>query len=205
MIVFVDNYDTKLHHVNEKVWLNFLQVTAGLCDLSSIKHKTMALKFVLLIAGCLSLTVSLELADMPSVKLQNAAVEGMTMPIVGLGTGAYVYVPNTIPGEIWNDTVAEQAVKEWIKLGGRRIDASLSYRNAKGVGKAIAESGVSRKDLFIVSKVGSGGLVSGGGMGYNETMAQIKPTFDELGIDYLDLLLIHWPGPPAVTPVIQPA
>lgn len=150
----------------------------------------------LLIAGCFSFCLSLELTDVPSVKLQNAAKEGMTMPIVGLGTGAYVYVPNTIPGEIWNDTVAEQAVKEWIKLGGRRIDASLSYRNAKGVGKAIAESGVPREELFIVSKVGSGGLVSGGGMGYNETMAQIKPTFDDMGIDYLDLLLIHWPGPP---------
>ena len=68
-----------------------------------------------------------------------------------------MYVPNTIPGEIWNDTFAEQTVKEWIKLGGRRIDASLSYRNQKGVGKAIAECGVPRKELFIVSKVGNGG------------------------------------------------
>lgn len=134
--------------------------------------------------------------SIPEVKLHNAAKPGMTMPAVGLGTGAYVYVPNTIPGEIWNDTTAEQAVKEWIRLGGRRIDASLSYRNQKGVGKAIAECGVPREELFIVSKVGSGGLVSGGGMGYNETMGQLKPMFDSLGVDYVDLLLIHWPGPP---------
>ena len=134
--------------------------------------------------------------DVPDVTLRNAAVSGKTMPAVGLGTGAYVYVPNTIPGEIWNDTVAETAVKTWLQLGGRRIDASLSYRNQKGVGRAISESGIPREELFVVSKVGSGGLVSGGGMGYNETMIQFEEILETLQVSYVDLLLIHWPGPP---------
>ena len=135
-------------------------------------------------------------ADMPTVTLMNAAQPGTKMPVPGIGTGAYVYVPSTVPGEIWSDDVAEKAIGEWLKLGGRRIDASYSYRNQVGVGKAIKASGVPREELFIVSKVGSGGLVSGTALGYNDTLAQVKPILDSLQVDYVDLLLIHWPGPP---------
>ena len=167
---------------NNRVWLArwLVKIT---------KMRLLLVSLGLLVPFCVALSV-------PEVKLHNAAKSGLTIPAVGLGTGAYVYVSNTIPGEVWNDTVAEQAVGEWIKLGGRRIDASLSYRNQKGVGKAIKECGVPRDQLFIVSKVGSGGLVSGSGMGYNETMNQMGPILETLGVDYLDLLLIHWPGPP---------
>ena len=134
--------------------------------------------------------------EIPTVTLMNAAVAGTKMPVTGIGTGAYVYNPRTQPGEIWTDDAAEKYVAQWLKLGGRRIDASLSYRNQPGVGKAIKESAISREELFIVSKVGSGGLVSGAALGYNDTLIQIKPILDTLQVDYLDLLLIHWPGPP---------
>ena len=134
--------------------------------------------------------------EVPAVTLMNAAMPGMKMPVTGLGTGAYVYEPRTEPGEIWTVDVAEKAVGEWLDFGGRRIDASLSYRNEDGVGKAIKATSVPRKDIFIVSKVGSGGLVSGGALGYNDTLVQIKPILDSLQTDYVDLLLIHWPGPP---------
>ena len=134
--------------------------------------------------------------DVPSVPLVNGAKPGTKMPAVGIGTGAYVYEPRTEPGEIWTDPVAEKAVTEWLKLGGRRIDASLSYRNQPGVARAIKASKIPREELFIVSKVGSGGLVSGGALGYNDTLKQIPVILDTLQVDYLDLLLIHWPGPP---------
>ena len=140
-----------------------------------------------------SVTVAVEV---PTVTLQNAAVAGTKMPVIGIGTGAYVYEPRTKPGEIWTEDVAEKAVGQWIEMGGRRIDASLSYRNQPGVGRAIKASKVPREELFIVSKVGSGGLVSGGALGYNDTLNQIKPILDSLQVEYVDLLLIHWPGPP---------
>ena len=134
--------------------------------------------------------------EVPTVTLMNAAIPGTKMPVTGIGTGAYVYEPRTEPGEIWTEDVAERSVEQWLDLGGRRIDASLSYRNQPGVGKAIKASTVSREDMFIVSKVGSGGLVSGAALGYNDTLKQVKPILDSLQVDYVDLLLIHWPGPP---------
>ncbi len=154
------------------------------------------MKLLLVVLTLVPICISRSTVNVPVVKLHNAAKQDLTMPAVGVGTGAYIYVPDTTTGEKWPDSVAEQAVKEWIELGGRRIDASLSYRNQKGVGKAIKEGGVPREELFVVSKVGSGGLVSGAGMGYNETMNQLEPILETLGVDYVDLLLIHWPGPP---------
>ncbi|XP_065182343.1 aldo-keto reductase MRA_2999-like [Sycon ciliatum] len=69
-----------------------------------------------------------------------------------------------------------------------------------GVGKAIAAAiaagEVTREELFVVSKVGSGGLIPGAAMGYNDTMVQIGPILSSLQMKYVDLLLIHWPRPP---------
>ena len=149
----------------------------------------LVLVYIATLHNCLALEV-------PAVTLMNAAMPGTKMPVTGIGTGAYVYEPRTKPGEIWTDDVAEKAVGQWLDLGGRRIDASFSYRNQPGVGKAIKANTVPREDLFIVSKVGSGGLVSGAALGYNETLVQVKPMLDTLQVDYVDLLLIHWPGPP---------
>ena len=148
---------------------------------------------VLLVLAAIHTSVAIEV---PTVTLMNAAKPGTKMPVTGIGTGAYVYEPRTEPGEIWTVDIAEKAVGQWLDLGGRRIDASLSYRNEDGVGKAIKASSVSREDIFIVSKVGSGGLVSGGALGYDDSLKQIQPILDSLQTDYVDLLLIHWPGPP---------
>ena len=77
-------------------------------------------------------------AEVPSVTLMNAAKPGLKMPVAGIGTGSYVHETGTgIPGEVWNDTVAEKAVKEWLALGDRRIDGSMSYMNEVGVGTVI--------------------------------------------------------------------
>ena len=124
--------------------------------------------------------------DAPSVTLMNAAQTGMKMPVAGIGTWGYVHEPNTgRPGEVWNDTVAEKAMKEWLALGGRRIDGSSSYKDQVGVGNAIKASGIPRKEIFMTSKIYL--------VGYNETFTQMDQVLSDLQMDYVDLLLIHWP------------
>ena len=126
------------------------------------------------------------IADEPSVLLKNAAKPGMKMPVAGIGTWGYVHEPGTsIPGEVWNDTVAEKAIKEWLALGGRRIDGALGYGDQVGVGNAVKASGIPRQEIFMTSKV----LLSG----YNETFIQMDQILSDLQMNYVDLLLIHFP------------
>eukprot|EP00117_Sycon_ciliatum_P049247 scpid82334/ scgid34943/ Uncharacterized oxidoreductase Mvan_2161 len=126
--------------------------------------------------------------DAPSVALANAAKPGTRMPVYGIGTCGYSPGPE-VPGEHWNDSVAVKAIGEWLKLGGRRIDTSLDYRDQPGVGQAVRQSGIARDEIFITSKVG------GGPLGYNETLDQFKEVLSTLNMTYVDLLLIHWPWP----------
>ena len=129
------------------------------------------------------------IADSPTVPMMNAAKPGMKMPVVGLGTWGYVHKPNTgVPGEVWNDSIAEVAVGQWLALGGRRIDGALGYGDQVGVGKGVRASGIAREDIFMTSKLAPNG--------YNETFDQVDRLLTELQMDYVDLLLIHWPGPP---------
>lgn len=151
------------------------------------------------LSACLILLLRVCFAiDVPSVTLMNAAYPGTEMPVTGIGTGAYVQKPGTQPGEIWTNEVAEKAVSQWLAMGGRRIDASYNYLNQVGVGRAIKVSKIPREEIFIVSKVSGNGrsLAGGGALGYNDTMIQMKPILDTLQVDYVDLLLFHWPGPP---------
>ena len=127
-------------------------------------------------------------SDAPSVPLRNAAKPGLEMPVAGLGTWSYVHVPGTgIPGEVWNDTVGEKAVKEWLALGGRRIDGASHYGDQVGVGKAVKESEIPRQEIFMTSKL----TLSG----YNETFHSLDTILSDLQMDYVDLLLIHFPRP----------
>ena len=151
------------------------------------------------------LRVILDAAEVPTVKLNNAARSDTNMPAVGIGTGGYSFTPTT-PGEIWSDSVAEKAVTTWFKVGGRRVDTAYSYHDQKGIGRAIAASQVPREELFIVSKVcnphGPPAYLENMNardiyaMGYNDTLMQMEPILKTLQVDYVDLLLIHWPGPP---------
>ncbi|PWW08599.1 diketogulonate reductase-like aldo/keto reductase [Paenibacillus cellulosilyticus] len=88
------------------------------------------------------------------------------------------------------DTLIE-AIKSAIKFGYRSIDTAAVYGNEQGVGQAIreaiAETGIDRSELFITSKVWNADL------GYEETLAAFDVTMEKLGLDYLDLYLIHWP------------
>jgi len=75
-----------------------------------------------------------------------------------------------------------------LALGGTRIDNANSYQNQADVGRAIAESGVDRKTLFFVSKIGPTQP-----LGYNDTLNQIVVILNETKLDYVDLLLVLWP------------
>ena len=105
-------------------------------------------------------------------KLSN----GYSIPCVGFGT---FLTPE--------DEVVE-SVKAALKAGYRHIDGAAVYGNEKGVGKGIKESGVAREELFVTSKVWNAER------GYEKTKAAFQKTLDDLGLEYLDLYLIHWPA-----------
>ncbi len=114
---------------------------------------------------------------MGNVVLNN----GLKMPLVGYGV---FRVPE-------GDDLAE-AVKTAIAKGYRSIDTAQVYRNEESVGRgiraAIEEGIVTREELFITSKVWNDGL------SYEETLAAYDSSLEKIGLDYLDLYLVHWPG-----------
>ncbi|GAB0171723.1 aldo/keto reductase [Lysinibacillus sp. CTST325] len=114
---------------------------------------------------------------MGNVTLNN----GLEMPLIGYGV---FRVPE-------GDDLAE-AVKTAIAKGYRSIDTAQVYRNEESVGRgiraAIDEGLVTREELFVTSKVWNDGL------SYEETLAAYDSSLEKLGLDYLDLYLVHWPG-----------
>jgi diketogulonate reductase-like aldo/keto reductase len=105
---------------------------------------------------------------------------GVKIPCIGFGTWQ---TPN---GE-----VAVSSVKEALAAGYRHIDTAQGYGNEESVGKAIKESGVKRGEIFVTSKL------TNSEHGYEKTMAAFEGTMQKLGMEYLDLFLIHWPNPKA--------
>ncbi|SEC24739.1 aldo/keto reductase [Paenibacillus sp. GP183] len=79
------------------------------------------------------------------------------------------------------------SVKSAIAAGYRSIDTAAAYRNEEGVGQAIRESGVPREELFITTKLWNKD------QGYESTLKAFDDSMEKLGLDYLDLYLIHWP------------
>jgi len=103
---------------------------------------------------------------------------GVKMPWLGLGVF-----------KVQEGEEVVNAVKTAIEVGYRSIDTAAIYKNEEGVGRAIAESHVPREDLFITSKVWNKD------QGYESTLAAFDDSLKKLGLDYLDLYLIHWPQP----------
>ncbi|MEU1295963.1 aldo/keto reductase [Streptomyces sp. NPDC005840] len=103
--------------------------------------------------------------------------DGTTIPAVGLGTWPM------------DDDEAERAVADALGAGCRLIDTAVNYRNEKGVGRGIERSGVVREDLVVTTKL------PGRDHGYEETLASFEQSRGRLGLDYVDLYLIHWPLP----------
>ena len=81
------------------------------------------------------------------------------------------------------------AVSGALAAGYRSIDTAMIYDNERGVGSAIAESGIPRDELFVTTKVWNTDH------GYDSTLAAFEASMDKLGLDQLDLYLIHWPTP----------
>jgi len=99
------------------------------------------------------------------------------MPAIGFGT----YL---LRGE---DCVT--GVREAIEVGYRLIDTAALYDNEQDVGQALRESGVPREELFVTTKV------RGRNHGFDEAQEACRESLRKLGLDYVDLLLIHWPNP----------
>lgn len=111
--------------------------------------------------------------EMQFVTLNN----GLEMPQLGFG--------------VWQIPEEEvtAAVSSAIEAGYRSIDTAKVYGNEAGVGKAIQSSNVAREDLFITTKVWNAD------QGYESTLQAFEESMEKLGLDYLDLYLIHWPTP----------
>jgi len=109
----------------------------------------------------------------PTVTLNN----GVVMPQLGFG--------------VWQvpDDEAFPAVATALEAGYRSIDTAAMYRNESGVGKAIAASGIARDELFVTTKLNNDGH------GREATLRAFEQSRKNLGLEYVDLYLIHWPLP----------
>ena len=111
---------------------------------------------------------------MKSYTLNN----GVSIPVLGFGTW-----------KAENGEVAYQAVLEALKAGYRHIDTAAIYQNEESVGRAIRDSGISRQEIFVTTKLWNTYH------SYDEACQAFEESMEKLGLDYLDLYLIHWPNP----------
>jgi len=113
------------------------------------------------------------MSRVPSLEM----LDGRRIPQFGLG------VFQTPPEQ------TAQAVLDAFDAGYRHIDTATIYRNETGVGKAIAQSGLAREELFVTTKLWNAD------QGYDSALAALDGSLEKLGLDYVDLYLIHWPCP----------
>lgn len=111
--------------------------------------------------------------DVPKVRLHN----GVEMPQVGLG--------------VWkmDEATVQAAIAAAFEAGYRAVDTAKVYGNEIGVGKALAASGLAREQIFVTSKLWNDSH------DYDAALRAFDNTMNDLGLDYLDLYLIHWPQP----------
>jgi 2,5-diketo-D-gluconate reductase A len=115
------------------------------------------------------------MSQVPVIKLNN----GVEIPQLGLGV---FQVPNA-------ETV--QAVTTALEAGYRSIDTAKIYDNERGVGEAVRASGLAREELFVTTKLWNDE------QGYDAALKGFDASLSRLGLDYVDLYLIHWPAPSA--------
>ncbi|MEU3448721.1 aldo/keto reductase [Streptomyces thermolilacinus] len=113
------------------------------------------------------------MSKVPSLTLNN----GVAMPQLGFG--------------VWQvpDAEAADAVGTALEAGYRSIDTAAVYENERGTGQAVKASGLPREDLFVTTKLWNTE------QGYDSTLRAFDASLERLGLDYVDLYLIHWPAP----------
>ncbi|WP_197380877.1 aldo/keto reductase [Mycolicibacterium mengxianglii] len=111
-------------------------------------------------------------ATVPSIGLND----DNTMPVLGLGVGEL------------SEADAERAVSTALEIGYRSIDTAAAYGNEAAVGRAIAASGIPRAEIFVTTKLAVAD------QGFQSSQDAVKASLERLGLDYLDLYLIHWPA-----------
>jgi diketogulonate reductase-like aldo/keto reductase len=109
----------------------------------------------------------------PSIALNDEN----TMPVLGLGVADL------------SEDEAERAVAAALEIGCRLIDTAAAYGNEAGVGRAIAASGIPRAELFVTTKLATPEH------GFSKAQQACSASLERLGLDYVDLYLIHWPAP----------
>lgn len=105
--------------------------------------------------------------------------DGSTIPQLGFGVF------------LVDDDQAHVSVAEALRVGYRHIDTAAVYRNERGVGRAVAESGIARDDIYVTTKLWNAN------QGFDSTIAAAEKSLERLGLDHIDLYLIHWPVPSA--------
>ncbi|MFD3514641.1 aldo/keto reductase [Streptomyces sp. NPDC058657] len=113
------------------------------------------------------------MSKVPSLTLNN----GVEMPQLGFG--------------VWQvpDDEATAAVSAALEAGYRSIDTAAIYGNEEGTGRALASSGIARDELFVTTKLWNDK------QGYDSTLRAFDESLGKLGLDHVDLYLIHWPVP----------
>lgn len=107
-----------------------------------------------------------------TIKLNN----GVDMPRLGLGVF-----------KVEDGQEVTNSVKWALEHGYRSIDTAAAYKNEEGVGQALKDSGLNRDEIFVTSKLWNSD------QGYEETLQAFETSLEKLGLEYLDLYLIHWP------------
>jgi len=113
-----------------------------------------------------------------SLKSTTTLNNGVEMPWLGLGVF-----------QVKDGEEVISSVKTALEVGYRSIDTAAIYKNEEGVGQAIVESNVPREELFITTKLWNAD------QGYETALAAFEKSLEKLGLEYLDLYLIHWPLP----------
>ena len=113
------------------------------------------------------------MTQVPNIRLNN----GVEIPPFGFGV---FQVP---PEE------TEQAVRDALDAGYRHIDTAQMYQNEEGVGRALAESGLARDEVFLTTKLNNDNH------GHDAALRALDGSLTKLGVDHVDLFLIHWPRP----------
>nr|WP_241677200.1 aldo/keto reductase [Bifidobacterium jacchi] len=116
------------------------------------------------------------LMEPPAIPTRKAH-DGLELPAIGFGT----YKVNGFAGA--------EAIKSALEVGYRLIDSAFNYENEGVVGKAIRESDVPREEIIVASKL------PGRHHQYDQARATIEESVARMGLDYIDLYLIHWPNP----------